>query len=454
MRRARLLRFFGVATGLAAVACVGAWTATALGQVGPPPLPTVSVTVTVPPVTLPPLPPVTVPPVTVPSPPPPPVAAPPVTLPSVTAPGAPAAPALPAVGATPGSSPAVPGAGGAGSWSDSTAPSASGTESTGPDGASSAGGGSPAAEDGPAAEEERLLRRRSAAARGVRATRNVRPVPARFSNRGKARRSTILVFWLARPGRVVFTVLGEAPSCRALGSFAARGRSGVNRVRYRGRLHGRPLPPGRYTLVPRVYRPGSVTRLEQVTIEILPANAKTPLWRRTALVPTECSGGGLPGVWEPSTASGGTRFVASVGTAPAPARSPTGGVKGAAKTVPPPAVEDEPDEGDIAVQVPFYADGEGGRPSLAAVVMLAAFGLGFMTAVVLVARARETPIGLLSGLVTRAVAPVARGTVAGVEMGRWFLRGRGFTVLDAATYALALLAAAVIGVLIALVAGS
>jgi hypothetical protein len=397
--RGRCLRFFGAAIALGALACVGAWTATALGQVGPPPLPTVSVTVTVPPVTLPPLPPVTVPPVTVPSPPPPPVTvpvapAPPVTVPSVTAPGAPAAPALPAVGATPGS-PAVPGTASAGSRSGSAAPSASGTESTGPAGSSSAGGGSPPAEDGPAVEEERLERRRSAAARGVRGTRNVRPVPARFSNRGKARRSTVLVFWLARPGRVVFTVLGEAPSCRVLGSFAARGRSGVNRVRYRGRLHGRPLPPGRYTLVPRVYRPGSVTRLEQVTIEILPPNARTPLWRRTALVPTECSGGGLPGVWEPSAASGGTRFVAPVGAAPAPARSPRGGVKGTAKTVLPPAVEerlgdgdveDGPAEGDAAVEVPFYTDGESGRPSLAAGVLLAVFGLGFMALLLLVAR--------------------------------------------------------------------
>jgi hypothetical protein len=170
-----------------------------------------------------------------------------------------------------------------------------------------------------------------------------------------------------------------------LGSFAARGRAGVNRVRYRGRLDGRPLPPGRYTLVPRVYRRGSVTRLERVAIEILPANARTPLWRRTALAPVECHGDRLAGVWD-SAAVGDARFPARVATRPEPAHS--GGVKAANKTVPPPARSaDEPGEReDVAVEVPFYTDGGGERTSLLASVLLVGLGLAFMTMFVLVVR--------------------------------------------------------------------
>jgi hypothetical protein len=209
-------------------------------------------------------------------------------------------------------------------------------------------------------------------------------VPARFANRGTVRRSTVLVFWLARPGRVVFTVLVEASSCRPLGSFAARGHGGVNRVRYRGRLDGRPLPPGRYTLVPRVYRRGAVTHLERVAIEILPSNAAAPLWRRNTLVPVGCDGDGLAGVWERTTADAGSRL----GARPAASHpGPTAGVKGASKTVPPPAVtQAEPSEEDFALQVPFFTDGEGGPPSLVAGVLLAALGFGLTTILLLVVR--------------------------------------------------------------------
>jgi hypothetical protein len=35
---------------------------------------------------------------------------------------------------------------------------------------------------------------------------------------------------------------------RAVGSFSKRDRSGVNRLRFTGRLHGRTLAPGRYVL--------------------------------------------------------------------------------------------------------------------------------------------------------------------------------------------------------------
>jgi hypothetical protein len=70
------------------------------------------------------------------------------------------------------------------------------------------------------------------------------------------------------------------------------------------------------------------------------------------------------------------------------------------------------------------------------------------------ARARLIRIAVsIARLAARAAARMARATVAGVESVRWFLRGRGFNALDAATYSLAVVAAAGIGVLIAFVAG-
>jgi hypothetical protein len=365
-------RCLAIAIPLASLACLGAWTATAFGQATPP-LPTVSVTLpSVPPVTVPPVtvPPVATPPVTVPV---APVPVPPVAPLPVPAPRAPATSALPVVGPTPG----TPAASSSIAPATGSAPGSSAPETSGPAGESNGAATASDADGDVSVEAERLLQQRHAAARRVRETRNVRPVPARFSNRGRTRSSTVLVFWLSRPGRVVFTVLGEAPSCRALGSFAAGGRAGVNRVRYRGRLNGRPLPPGRYTLVPRVYRPGSVTRLERVAIEILPANARTPLWRRTALAPVECHGG-LAGVWD-STAAGGARLPARVATTPEPAWS--GGVKAAHKTVLSPGrAPDEPSEReDVAVEAPFYTDG-GGEPSpWFAGFLVSGLALGFLT---------------------------------------------------------------------------
>jgi hypothetical protein len=210
----------------------------------------------------------------------------------------------------------------------------------------------------------------------------------------------VLVFWLRQPGRVVFTVLSATPSCRVLGSFAYRGRSGVNRVRYRGRLDGKPLPPGRYTLVPRVYRGGSVTQLERVTIQILRPRAKVALWRRTALVPGECRGDRLAGIYEPTQLGG--RFAGSTaasygsgaasGGAASAAAERSGGVKSAEATVPPAdaaaePVDDDPDsDGSIALPFPLPGDEGDGPPPLLAAAVLTGLGLAIMMLVVLLVR--------------------------------------------------------------------
>jgi hypothetical protein len=46
-----------------------------------------------------------------------------------------------------------------------------------------------------------------------------------------------------------FTVVRVYPTCERVGSFRVRARAGVNRVKFRGRLQGRPLAEGTYRLL-------------------------------------------------------------------------------------------------------------------------------------------------------------------------------------------------------------
>jgi hypothetical protein len=61
------------------------------------------------------------------------------------------------------------------------------------------------------------------------------------------------------------------PSCRRVGAFTVRARPGMNRVRFRGRLRGRPLPEGGYRLIVRARG----ARRDAAAIPIVIANGKT-----------------------------------------------------------------------------------------------------------------------------------------------------------------------------------
>jgi hypothetical protein len=121
----------------------------------------------------------------------------------------------------------------------------------------------PSAETGGAPEASSL--------RGRPALRRLSASPARFVNRRTVgrRAGTTLTFFLSAPARIRFTILGKAPDCRPLGAFVRGGRKGVNRVRFLGRLRGRPLPPGRYTLVPEIMRGPGRRALPRVTVVVL-----------------------------------------------------------------------------------------------------------------------------------------------------------------------------------------
>jgi hypothetical protein len=62
------------------------------------------------------------------------------------------------------------------------------------------------------------------------------------------RRTTTFVFVLPARSRVVFTITHVFPTCVPVGHFTVKGHAGRNKVRFGGRLHGRPLAPGTYRI--------------------------------------------------------------------------------------------------------------------------------------------------------------------------------------------------------------
>jgi hypothetical protein len=68
---------------------------------------------------------------------------------------------------------------------------------------------------------------------------------------GARRGATTIVFRLTRAAVVRFTVVRVFPTCERVGAFHVRAHAGVNKVRFRGRLHRRPLSEGTYRLLVR-----------------------------------------------------------------------------------------------------------------------------------------------------------------------------------------------------------
>jgi hypothetical protein len=81
------------------------------------------------------------------------------------------------------------------------------------------------------------------------------------------RRSTILTFVLKRPTRVIFTVKQLAPDCQTVGRFSVRGRAGLNRVRFSGRVGRRELAAGTYRITARTVNGRTLQRLTIVVVD-------------------------------------------------------------------------------------------------------------------------------------------------------------------------------------------
>jgi hypothetical protein len=154
--------------------------------------------------------------------------------------------------------------GGGGSASSGSSPSAG-----------SAGGGSPGASSGsaggsaPAAQPQHFQSSRTF-----------------ISISGpKKRRTTTLTFVLPRRARVLLTVTQVAPVCRAIGHLTVRGRPGLNRVRFNGRVHRRRLQPGTYWISLRTANGMLVRRI----VLVVTAGAPSPAEVRAARATNVCS---------------------------------------------------------------------------------------------------------------------------------------------------------------------
>jgi hypothetical protein len=122
-------------------------------------------------------------------------------------------------------------------------------------------------------------RSQAAGGRAVRASRTV--VRPNRRNGG-----TTLVFKLSRPALLRFTIVRVHPSCERVGSFVVRGRAGVNRVPFRGRVRGRPLPDGTYRL--RIRPKGARADVAVVTVVIVNGKRITAAELRKARHASAC----------------------------------------------------------------------------------------------------------------------------------------------------------------------
>src|SRR4029453_19328012 len=110
------------------------------------------------------------------------------------------------------------------------------------------------------------------------------------------RSAVSLRFVLSSPARVRFLVIGPAPSCRVAGRFVLAGHRGLNRIAFRGRVRGRLLGPGTYTIVPQPVA-GSSRLGKAVAVAIDARGVRPPApvrWRNCNSVGGATAGNALP----------------------------------------------------------------------------------------------------------------------------------------------------------------
>lgn len=97
----------------------------------------------------------------------------------------------------------------------------------------------------------------------------------------------MLTFRLRRPGTVVLVVRGA--DCSVVGSKRVHGTRGMNRVRFSGRVHGKPLAPGRYTIDLVVVRGSTKMRFGAIAVEVVPPGSRLSKAQRTEPLVNDCS---------------------------------------------------------------------------------------------------------------------------------------------------------------------
>jgi hypothetical protein len=117
----------------------------------------------------------------------------------------------------------------------------------------------------------------------------VRATRTRFSTRGpKAQRGTVIRFRLRKPGKVELVVRADSSACKIVGRKRVRGHAGRNRVPFNGRVNGRPLAAGKYTITVVVVRGGHRTQVGTLAVEIVSSGRHLTRAQQTGPVTTSC----------------------------------------------------------------------------------------------------------------------------------------------------------------------
>ena len=117
----------------------------------------------------------------------------------------------------------------------------------------------------------------------------MRATRTRFSTRGpKSQRGTVIRFRLRKPGTVELVVRADSSACKIVGRKRVRGHAGRNRVPFNGRVNGRPLAAGKYTITVVVVRGGHRTQVGTLAVEIVPTGRHLTRAQQTGPVNTSC----------------------------------------------------------------------------------------------------------------------------------------------------------------------
>jgi hypothetical protein len=205
----------------------------------------------------------------------------------------------------------------------------------------------------------------------------VRATRTRFSSRGPAaKRGTVLRFRLRKSGTIEIVVRGA--NCSVLGRKRVHAHRGLNRVRFTGRLHGRPLAPGRYSLGLVVIRGSSRKLLGAIGVEVVRPGLHLTKAQRSAPVGTACYASltvfpplPVPVVSTAAPAVGGGSSGDSsnpAGAVAVKAKSPRTGVLG------------------VSLKPPHLLVTPGGAPEWLGVLLIVVFGLALVALVVYATR--------------------------------------------------------------------
>ena len=96
----------------------------------------------------------------------------------------------------------------------------------------------------------------------------------------------MLRFRLRKPGTIEIVI--RRADCSVVGRKRVRGHRGINHVRFNGRVHGRPLASGRYSIALVVIRGSSRKHLGTIGVEVVPPGSRLTKAQRSAPLGSVC----------------------------------------------------------------------------------------------------------------------------------------------------------------------